>query len=383
MKSVLYIGNNLKSRLFISIKEGYNVLKIQSNGLLAYEYLMDADHAPDIIFCEINIKGITSLSFCKMLRKDKRFRKTVIIIVQNSHIKISPKRFINHGIEEVIIDKSTIEKFSHRIDFLMDLKDNDRSQHNQIKNSFEVNASKRVFDIACALFALVILSPIFIITMIALRIESSDPIFYSSKRVGTNYKIFDFFKFRSMVVGADSALKNMTGLNQYENDLTETTTENCLSCQSKKSPCSPILYIDGKEICENHYKKTQQIESSGAFIKIKDDPRITTVGKFIRNTSIDELPQLINVLKGDMSIVGNRPLPLYEAELLTSDKWANRFNAPAGLTGLWQVEKRGSSTMSEEERKELDNTYANNHSFIYDMILIIKTVPALFQSENV
>lgn len=107
------------------------------------------------------------------------------------------------------------------------------------------------------------------------------------------------------------------------------------------------------------------------------------MGKFIRNTSIDELPQLWNVIIGDMSIVGNRPLPLYEAEKLTSDRYALRFLAPAGITGLWQVEKRGKGEMSEDERLMLDNKYAENHSFVNDIRLILKTIPALFQSENV
>ena len=84
-----------------------------------------------------------------------------------------------------------------------------------------------------------------------------------------------------------------------------------------------------------------------------------------------------------MSIVGNRPLPLYEAELLTSDSWSERFLAPAGITGLWQVEKRGSGEMSEEERKNLDNKYAHSYSFFYDIKLMLRTIPALFQSENV
>lgn len=84
-----------------------------------------------------------------------------------------------------------------------------------------------------------------------------------------------------------------------------------------------------------------------------------------------------------MSIVGNRPLPLYEAEKLTTDKYALRFRAPAGITGLWQVEKRGKGEMSEEERLMLDNTYAENHSFASDIRLILKRIPALFQKENV
>ncbi|MEO7531733.1 MAG: sugar transferase, partial [Sediminibacterium sp.] len=120
-----------------------------------------------------------------------------------------------------------------------------------------------------------------------------------------------------------------------------------------------------------------------AFLKFKDDPRITRAGKFIRNTSIDELPQLWNVIIGDMSIVGNRPLPLYEAEKLTTDKYAPRFMAPAGITGLWQVEKRGKGEMSEDERLILDNIYAANFNLWYDLKLILKTIPALFQKENV
>jgi lipopolysaccharide/colanic/teichoic acid biosynthesis glycosyltransferase len=120
------------------------------------------------------------------------------------------------------------------------------------------------------------------------------------------------------------------------------------------------------------------------FVKIANDPRVTKIGKFIRNSSIDELPQLFNVMKGDMSLVGNRPLPLYEAEQLTSDEWALRFLAPAGMTGLWQVTKRGKGgEMSVEERIGLDLTYAKNYSVWYDIKLILRTIPALFQKENV
>jgi lipopolysaccharide/colanic/teichoic acid biosynthesis glycosyltransferase len=131
------------------------------------------------------------------------------------------------------------------------------------------------------------------------------------------------------------------------------------------------------------YSVFKRATPNSAFIKIKDDPRVTKVGKVLRNTSIDELPQLVNVLFGDMSIVGNRPLPLYEAEKLTTDKYALRFMAPAGITGLWQVMKRGKGEMSEEERLLLDNNYAQNHSFLYDIALILKTIPALFQKESV
>ena len=129
-------------------------------------------------------------------------------------------------------------------------------------------------------------------------------------------------------------------------------------------------------------------KQESAFVKFENDPRITRVGKIIRKLSIDELPQLINVIKGDMSIVGNRPLPLYEAEMLTTDEWTDRFNGPAGITGLWQVEARGkTSKMSPEERKGLDNKYVeisnSRFSFWKDIWIILRTIPAVFQKENV
>ena len=145
-----------------------------------------------------------------------------------------------------------------------------------------------------------------------------------------------------------------------------------------------LLFSDNLSTSENNYLKTKRTERSNAFFKLENDPRITRVGHFIRKYSIDELPQLFNILKGDMSVVGNRPLPLYEAELLTSDEYVQRFMAPAGLTGLWQVEKRGSAgKMSAEERKQLDIKYAKDFSFHMDMMIIIRTFTAFIQKEDV
>ena len=199
---------------------------------------------------------------------------------------------------------------------------------------------KRVFDILVSGLALLFASPLMLIVAAIIKLESKGPIFYISQRAGNYYKVFDFYKFRSMRVGADMELQK----------LKETSNQ----------------YQDGNQ-----------------FVKIKDDPRVTRFGNFIRNTSLDELPQLINVLKGDMSIVGNRPLPLYEAELLITDDHAERFLAPAGITGLWQTLKRGKSDMSSEERIALDRIYVRKNSIWFDMKLIFMTIPALMQSEKV
>jgi lipopolysaccharide/colanic/teichoic acid biosynthesis glycosyltransferase len=137
-------------------------------------------------------------------------------------------------------------------------------------------------------------------------------------------------------------------------------------------------------MAESDYTKKKEEDINNAFVKIENDPRVTKVGQFIRKYSIDELPQLFNILKGDMSVVGNRPLPLYEAEKLTADSNIDRFMAPAGLTGLWQVEERGKGgNMSAEERKQLDITYGQTYCFTLDMKIIFRTIFSFVQKENV
>jgi lipopolysaccharide/colanic/teichoic acid biosynthesis glycosyltransferase len=203
-------------------------------------------------------------------------------------------------------------------------------------------ALKRAFDIIVSATALLLLSPICLLVAIIIKLESRGPVFYISKRAGSGYKIFNFYKFRSMRTGSDAELQKLAHLNQYNGN-----------------------------------------PSNGVFFKLKNDPRITRFGEFIRKTSLDEIPQLVNVLLGDMSLVGNRPLPLYEAEKLTKDQIAWRFLAPAGITGLWQITKRGKDNMSEDERIALDMEYAMKNSFWLDMKILFSTIPALLQKEKV
>ena len=133
----------------------------------------------------------------------------------------------------------------------------------------------------------------------------------------------------------------------------------------------------------SHLNQYAEKEEKGpTFFKINNDPRVTKVGTFLRNSSLDELPQLVNVLLGDMSLVGNRPLPLYEAATLTTNQCAQRFLAPAGITGLWQIKKRGREDMSVEERINLDIDYANKYNFMYDLWIMANTPSALIQKSS-
>lgn len=248
---------------------------------------------------------------------------------------------------------------------------------------------KRIFDIVFVSVAIILLSPLLIVTVLAILIESKGPVIYKSKRVGQNYYIFDFLKFRSMYVDADKRLRDLDHLNQYSEKSVESPGQfqigddsglNLNELEFEKQ----LLFSDEEAISESDFLKKQSAEQENAFVKIENDPRVTKVGRVIRKYSIDELPQLFNILKGDMSVVGNRPLPLYEAELLTSDDYIERFSAPAGLTGLWQVEKRGGAgKMSPEERKALDVEYARKMSFCLDMKILFRTFTAFIQKENV
>ena len=204
-----------------------------------------------------------------------------------------------------------------------------------------------------------------------------------------------------MYVDADKRLKELSkSHNQYAEKTDDTTSkliisplgeeaelfmqEEGLESEMMISDEEVMLVGDDYVVAESNFNKQKTEDINNAFVKIENDPRITKVGHFIRKYSIDELPQLFNILKGDMSVVGNRPLPLYEAEKLTSDECIDRFMAPAGLTGLWQVEKRGQSgSMSAEERKQLDIKYGQTYNFMLDMKIIFRTLTAFVQKEDV
>ncbi len=296
-------------------------------------------------------------------------------VSDTSPVDVSETRLIN-SVEFVSRNQETIKSV--------------KLEHTPL-GTYKIPIWKRTFDIILSLSAITLLLPVFILTAIAIRLESRGAVVYKSKRVGSNYKVFDFLKFRSMYKDADKRLKEFKNLNQYSQ---EESSENL---EGAKVVDSPDFFIDDSTvigddyfvsddivISEEEFIKDKSNKQRNNFVKFENDPRITKVGKFIRKYSIDELPQLFNILKGDMSVVGNRPLPLYEAEQLTSDQYIDRFLGPAGLTGLWQVEKRGDSgKLSAEERKLLDIYYAKKYSFWLDVKIIFKTFTAFIQKENV
>ncbi|MGL4518266.1 MAG: sugar transferase [Phocaeicola sp.] len=323
----------------------------------------------------------------------KRFYQSYIILVTEQLTTQEGAAYLACGINDTITPTITAETFEQKLDFIRKRQEllYTKSQKEKGERKFVLPLWKRIFDITFSLIFLTVASPLFLLIAIAVRLESKGPIIYKSKRVGSNYQIFDFLKFRSMYQDADQQLNEMSAHNQY---VTEESNPNSSESVAKSfsledlqsmslSSDEAMLISDDFIMPEEQFTSEMRKDVANPFNKFKNDPRITKVGKVIRKLSIDELPQFINILKGDMSVVGNRPLPLYEAELLTNDDSIERFLAPAGLTGLWQVEKRGDTgSLSAKERKELDIRYGKEFSFWLDIRILLKTVVSFVQKED-
>lgn len=385
MKKVIYIGDLDEVKDILTEKFGDRLISVR-NVVGFYNQLEDLDEV-ELVVSETKLKGLRGDEVFDRYASLLNEKGIPFILVGNRMTQELREKYLTRGIMEVAWNREQLETVINKVPFYYSMLDWRLHQSREMqKTEYRIPIAKRIFDIAVAGTALLLLSPLLIATVVAIRLESKGKVYYISKRVGTGYRVFDFYKLRSMYTDADQRLKELKHLNQYAEEAKKQEAENQTYIPKEKAPPSSapqLINKDGSPMTEEEYQELRRKQAAGTFVKFKNDPRITRVGRIIRNTSIDELPQLINVLKGDMSIVGNRPLPLYEAEQLTSDDWSQRFLAPAGITGLWQVEKRGGGSMSEEERKGLDNKYAQNFSFWNDIRLILRTIPALFQKENV
>jgi exopolysaccharide biosynthesis polyprenyl glycosylphosphotransferase len=193
---------------------------------------------------------------------------------------------------------------------------------------------KRLIDIAGSAALLLALAPLFAIVTLLIRLDSPGPVFFAQQRVGLNKRRFRILKFRTMVDGSDQQQHMLEHLNEVE----------------------------------------------GPVFKIKNDPRMTRIGKFLRRFSIDELPQLINVLKGDMSLVGPRPLPVRDVERIEVRWHKRRFSIKPGITCLWQV--NGRSEIGFEDWVRMDLEYIDRWSLVLDIIILMKTIPAVFKGPG-
>lgn len=414
MTNLLYIGKN----------KNY----LSNIGRLINVQMIYALNFQDAIFICLNLKTHDNLVI--LLEKGdlnydinniqafrKKFHHAYIILITEELIDEDRVAYLNSGINDTISSSISKKDFIYKLNLI------NKTQKTLFQNSsnilngkkiFILPLWKRIFDILISALLIVILSPILLLTSLAIAIESKGAIIYSAPRVGSNYTIFKFYKFRSMYIDADKRLKDISHLNKYsktniydgiitpkkysekefedidfENDNYISNDDEIFFDDEGIVISEDKLYKDKAILVSDEYILPEDMvvdymNNKQPFIKIENDPRVTKIGKLIRKYSIDELPQLINVLKGDMSIVGNRPLPLYEAEKLTNDECIDRFFAPSGMTGLWQVEKRGDNKkLSSQERKELDIMYGHNFSLWLDIKILFKTLTAFVQKGNV
>ena len=388
---LLYIGTQ-HSEILSQLEDLGFVVERTDTALDAHEYIQNCLFAnfplPEILLIDEGEEGIQALStYIQYLLDTPNLSSLPIVLMGREDSKRIYHEARRLKLDDVFTPPFSVQQIQKR---LRDLK----ITHTQAPSidtpyisseKFKLPLWKRSFDIIGASLIILMLSPLFLLIIALIRLESKGPIFYISKRVGTGYKIFGFFKFRSMRVNADAMLDKLKKENnQYAQNVVVEKEKELVSSAVMAGGMEEVFLVQDDEIMgEDSFLEQKKFEDENAFVKIENDPRITRVGKFIRNTSIDELPQLFNVLKGDMSLVGNRPLPLYEAEKLTNDESSLRFMAPAGITGLWQVEDRGSSEVSAESRKKWDIEYAKNFSLWMDLKILLKTIPAVIQKANV
>ena len=214
------------------------------------------------------------------------------------------------------------------------LENTEVSNENILKRQSPYRYIKRFMDVILATIALVVLSPIFLIIAIAIKIESKGPVFFKHARIGKNGKIIKLYKFRSMVINAEELIKSFTPEQM-------------------------------KEYKENY--------------KLTNDPRITKIGKFLRKTSLDELPQLLNIIKGDLSIIGPRPVVTDELKKYGAN--TEKFlSVTPGLTGYWAANGRSCTTY--EQRMQMELYYIDNLSLKMDVKVFFKTIEAVIKKEG-
>lgn len=333
IKKILYIGSSKEPVKMLRESELFDIIQIDTD-IEAVKYLQTKKDI-DAIIAETKIYFSDGFQIRRLLeKKEKDFMKTTpYILISTAYDEKMPIRALLASIDDYYLFPVDPQRIYNRI---IDLKNHPEQigvlrkvnkDTNQGDLKYETPLIKRIFDITFAGLALLFLSPLMLLVIIAIKLDSKGPFYYASTRVGANNTRFGFLKFRSMHVNADSLLSkdDLAKLNQYATK----TIKECPGCANLPEGefCGDVTKGVGEnekgeeievEICSNLVALRKEAERN--FTKLENDPRITRVGKFIRNTSIDELPQLINIIKGDMSIVGNRPLPVVEADIISIDK---------------------------------------------------------------
>jgi exopolysaccharide biosynthesis polyprenyl glycosylphosphotransferase len=327
LRHIIIVGTNERGLKFadhiMAHKEmGYHILGFVDKGYKAepgpIDMLSDLDHFPDVLDRYIVDEVIIALPL-------RSFYDEIMMVVdlckeQGLKIRLIADTFIDSSSSY----RSTVEYLDDVPFFTL---------HIGPRDGLFLRI-KRLMDVVISAVALIALLPLFLVVGILIKLDSPGPVFFVHERVGYNKRRFDFYKFRTMTEDAEKKQVELEKLNEVD----------------------------------------------GPVFKIKNDPRVTKIGKYLRRTSIDEFPQLINVLKGDMSLVGPRPLPIRDYILFDKNWQKRRFSVKPGLTCLWQIQ--GRNELSFDKWIELDMEYIDHWSLRLDLKILIKTIPAVFSGRG-
>lgn len=330
-KSSAFILDELPSQFFI--QQLHSVVELET--FLGNQSILTL---PDIILIETDPLG-KCFTFIEQAKKNPLWRDLIMILVATENNKGYKTKALQLKVQDYYIIPFPVDHLVERLNFLVEFK-LIKPQLSVLENAklvYKLPRAKKLVDIIVSALVIILLSPLFLLTALIVRLSFKGPVIYKNKRVGTGYSIFDLYKFRSMHKQADLDLEQLADINRYVSDE------------------------------ENDKRKA-------ILCRLKNDPATSRLGNFLRFTGIDQLPRFFNVLKGDMSLVGNRPLALFEAEMLSSNEWSQRIMSPVGLTGHWLIKSIGKGYISVQEQKKNDNHYAEKCSFWLDLEILIKTL---------
>jgi lipopolysaccharide/colanic/teichoic acid biosynthesis glycosyltransferase len=346
---ILHLGPDpeFQSQVFVGDREIQ--IPTSDNTFTACQWVLDHGF-PDAIICEQKLPGGDGIAFHDYwIEQFDPNHQVPFLLLDDNKIPELVEKAQQKKIDAVYFKPVTVEALVSRI--LLIKNEKTLAQNLVVGKTipttcYKTPVIKRALDIVLASLLLLIVSPFLLLFAIAIRLESGGRIYYISKRVGSGYNLFDFYQLRTMYALSGRRLKEISRLNH---DIKETSKLN--------------------------------LENLDA------DPRISKVGRILRKLQMDELPQLFNVLKGDLSIVGNRPLKIHDAELLTPEDLTHRMSGPAGVTGIWKLRSiRRLKRMSHDERRALDNKYykiaRRKFSIWSDLWIIARTIPVMLRRGN-
>jgi exopolysaccharide biosynthesis polyprenyl glycosylphosphotransferase len=339
LKWVRLRGRNLRQILIVGTNERARILarKIESNPELGYRLLgfVDDRWKGNGDLEKYGWKLVSNLAGFNSYIRENVVDEVVIALPMKSLYQEASKIFTKSEEQGIIVRNLSDIFNSKRARLRTDYFEDEPliSHYTGAMSGWQFGV-KRAMDLVLSIFLLLVLSPLFLLTALIIKLDSPGPVSFIQERVGLNKRRFHLLKFRTMIDKAEQLLTELERLN----------------------------------------------EVSGPAFKIGDDPRITKIGRILRKTSIDELPQLINVLKGDMSLVGPRPLPVRDYNGFGQDWHRRRFSVRPGITCLWQV--NGRSAVPFEKWMQLDMQYIDRWSLWLDLTILAKTIPAVIKGSG-